>query len=277
MRFKISLNVQADDSGTVLPISYQFELASCVYRLLTTNYFRFRQWLESNGLSHSDDRQQKVYSISNLYIPKVQVDGDRLIIGVPRVQFWISFWPREGTADFVRKCFSDQTLLIGDKKTRVKFVVTAIEEMPTIEFTDQMEYLTLAPIVVIGMRPNGSLEYLDPQNPCYSQFAMEDLTERYGRLMRRPYDGPHDFKWELLAPPKRKGVTIYQGTPKERKVVGYMLRFRLTAPPELQEMAYETGLGDKINFGFGYVELLNNITKTRKEEKNSQEKGLIEK
>jgi CRISPR/Cas system endoribonuclease Cas6 (RAMP superfamily) len=30
---------------------------------------------------------------------------------------------------------------------------------------------------------------------------------------------------------------------------------------QLQQLGYEIGLGDKINFGFGYVELINKMAK----------------
>ena len=35
MRFKLVLSVQADLAGNVLPVSYQYELSSCVHRILT--------------------------------------------------------------------------------------------------------------------------------------------------------------------------------------------------------------------------------------------------
>ena len=44
--------------------------------------------------------------------------------------------------------------------------------------------------------------------------------------------------------------------PSPQKIVGYMLKFRLEMDPELQEFAYVSGLGDDINLGFGYVELI---------------------
>ena len=35
MRFKLVLSVQTELSGNILPVSYQYELSSCVHRILT--------------------------------------------------------------------------------------------------------------------------------------------------------------------------------------------------------------------------------------------------
>lgn len=261
MRFKIILSVCPEAFGTVLPISYQFELAACVNRLLTSNGERYQKWLYTNGLGPEDNLRQKLYSISNLYIPKIRVEGDRLNIGVPRVQFWLSFWPKNETESFVRQCVENQEVVLGDRRSKVMFVVESVNMVSPIEFGEVMEYMTLSPFVMIGMRPNRCLEYLSPENPVFFQFAVEELIERYERLHRSLYTGSREYKVELLSPVKRKGVCIRQYTPREMKVIGYMFRFRLTMAPELQQLAYETGLGDKINFGFGYLELLNKVAK----------------
>jgi CRISPR-associated endoribonuclease Cas6 len=65
----------------------------------------------------------------------------------------------------------------------------------------------------------------------------------------------------LLSPVKRKGVCLRYSSNKETKIIGYMFRFKLKMDAELQRLGYETGMGDKINFGFGYVELINKVSK----------------
>jgi CRISPR-associated endoribonuclease Cas6 len=261
MRFKIILEVQPEVFGSVLPISYQFELAACVNRLLTTDKERYGKWLAANGLTPEDNLHQKLYSISNLYIPKIRVENDRLEIAVPRVQFWISFQHENETEQYVRSCFEGSEVVLGDRVSRVKFNITSVVPISPIEYTEEMQYMTLAPIVVIGIRPDNTVEYLNPENPYFAQFIVEELIARYERLNRRNYTGSRDFKMEILSPVKRKGVCLRYSQNKESKIIGYMFRFSLKMDPELQKLGYETGMGDKINFGFGYVELINKMSK----------------
>lgn len=256
MRFKIILSV-SPDLGVVLPISYQCELSACVNRLLTGNQEYYNNWLQANELTQEDNLRQKLYSISNFYIPKIHVEGDRLKIMVPRIQFWISFHHETDTESYLRKCMEGQEVVIGDRRSRVKLLIDRIEPVTSIEFTETMDYMSLSPMVIIGMRSNNTLEYLDPENTFFAQFLVEELIDRYQQLMRKPFMGTKEFKFELLSTPKRKGVLVKPYTPQQIKIVGYMFKFRLTMDIELQKLAYNLGMGDKINFGFGYVELIN--------------------
>lgn len=257
MRFKFVLTLRPALHGNVIPISYQYELSACVNHLLTSDSEAFAAWLGANGLTPQDNLQRRVYAVSNLYVPRICVNGDRLQINVPRVQFWMSFMPTVDTEQYVRRCFADRQVVLGDRVSRVAFDVTDISVVSSVDYSEVMEYTTMSPIVVVGMRPNHRLEYLKPDNPVFAQFMYDELVERYEILHKRPYTGSTDFKMELLAPPKRKSVSIRRFTPQELSVVGYMMRLRLTMSPELQQLAYETGLGDKTNIGFGYIELLN--------------------
>jgi CRISPR-associated endoribonuclease Cas6 len=261
MRFKIILAVQPEVFGSILPISYQFELAACVNRLLTSNQERYKKWLDANGLTPEDNLHQKLYSLSNLYIPKIRVEGDRLDIAVPRVQFWISFHHEQGTEQFVHECFEGCEVVLGDRVSRVKFKVDNVLPISPIQYRETMEYMTLSPIVVIGIRPDNTVEYLSPENPYFAQFIVDELIARYERLNRTTYTGSKEFKMEVISPVKRKGVCLRYSPVKETKIIGYMFRFRLTMDVQLQQLGYEIGLGDKINFGFGYVELINKMAK----------------
>ena len=49
MRFKLVLSVQTELSGNILPVSYQYELSSCVHRILTEDRGAYEQWLGMNG------------------------------------------------------------------------------------------------------------------------------------------------------------------------------------------------------------------------------------
>ncbi len=256
MRLKITLEVLPLVSGNILPISYQFELASAFNRLIMSNMQAYEKWLFDNGLQPIDNIRQKVYSLSNLYVPKVYVVGDRLYINVPRIQFWVSFLPEVETREFLTQQLLDKQFSIGDSKSAVAFKIIAIDDISPVIFTEIMEYQSISPIVVKALRQNNSLDYLSPDNQFFSQFMIEELIDRWESFYKRSYDGDRTFQFTLLMQPRRKAVSIFTDTPHFQKVVGYMLKFRLQMSPVLQEFAYICGLGDDIGYGFGYVELL---------------------
>ena len=115
MRFKIVLLVRSEIYGNVLPVSYQFELSSCIYRKITENKTRYNDWLRKNGFEQDRNLRHKLFSLSNFYIPKIKVEEDRLFVLARKVQLWISFLPERETKEFVTELFRDQYLLIGDR------------------------------------------------------------------------------------------------------------------------------------------------------------------
>jgi len=256
VRFKITLEIDAAKFGNILPISYQYELVSATQKLLTSDNEFYENWLSLNRLNRQDAMQTNLYSISNLYVPKIFVEGDRLHINVPRIQFWISFYPTINTDELLKHSMLGQKMVIGDDKSSVAFVISDIQTVSPVKLSPIMEYQTLSPLVIVGLRPNQTIEYLSPRSLYFPQFMVDGLIERWEFLNGREFRGNRRYKFELLQPERRKAVTVFTESLKQQKIVGYMIKFRLYADPELQEIAYTLGLGDHLNLGFGYLELL---------------------
>lgn len=254
MRFKFSLLLIPEVSGDIIPISYQCQLMEKVDQMLTANADLYEQWLVANGLNQQNSNN--IYCVSNLYIPKIRVEGDRLKIEAPRIQFWLSSLAEVGLRDFLESSFLDQTISIGDATSSVTFKIDAIDDISPVVYDRVMEYQSLSPIVVKGLRPNGSLEYLSPTNYVFQQFLVESLIERWENYYNTQYYGNRKFRFFLLSQPHRKSVTILNGTKHETKEIGYMIKFRLELDPMLQDFAYNLGIGDDIQYGFGYIEML---------------------
>lgn len=256
MRFKITLEVVPETHGTVLPISYQYELSSAIDKLLIADYPLFSQWMAQNGLTAREFYEFRCYTVSNLYIPRIYVQGDRLQINVPRVQFWLSFYHEQGTRQFLQTILLDKTIVVGDRRSAVQFRISGIDDISPVVYNEVMEYQTLSPLVIIGIRPNQTVEYLQPQNVYFARFMVDELIQRWEFLNHRPFDGDRGYHFQLMAPERRKVVTIDAPELSNNRVVGFMLKFRLIMDPRLHEIAYVCGLGDHINYGFGFLELL---------------------
>lgn len=256
MRFKIVLDVNHGVSGSTLPISYQLELSAAVNRLLTSDYLEYNNWLKLNNIDAELPLKMKVYSLSNLYIPNIVVTGNRLTIRAKKVQFWISFLPEVGTEEYLRNSLMSQIFSIGDKISRVQFIVSDIQPVsPVTEFSEQMDYISMSPVTVMAYDQDNRIEYLSPDDEDFLPFLVDGALERYELYYGKSWDGEINPSIEFLDMPRRKMISINSMTPKQYRVVCYMLRFRLKLPVELQRFVYTAGIGDKINYGFGYLEL----------------------
>ena len=256
MRFKLVLAVKSESFGNILPVSYQYELSATVYRRIRENYEAYLHWLSSNGFAPVDDFRNRLFSFSNLYIPRIRVEGDRLHILVKKVQMWISFLPVRGTRAFVEQLFSGTTFVLGDRRSRVELAVEEIIDCPSPEFGVEAEYLALSPIVFMVARSNRSMEYIGPDYPTYADCFYHSILGKYERIFGRPFEGDARFSWSTLSEPKRKGIFMMRFTPDESKVIGYMYKFKVAMDPLLHQIMYETGIGEKVNLGFGCVEVL---------------------
>lgn len=243
-------------SGKVLPISYQGELAKAFRKMLTEDQATYNAWLHMNGFDSANDGHLQFYSLSNFYVPKILVFEDRLQINVPRIQFWASFLPEQGTREMLEKLLKERTFSVGDSKSAVTFRVMDISLVSPVRFMERMEYQSLAPVVIKALRENQSLEYLSPQNPYYAQFLYDSLVDRWEQFFQCPFEGIRGFRFTVLAPARRKSVNVITEAGEARREVGYMLKFRLEMDPVLQEFAYLLGIGDDRDYGFGYLELL---------------------
>lgn len=254
MRFKIVLLVNKDIYGNVLPINYQSELINAVKYLINYDKISYQKWLSDNNIDKHVDYNP--FSVSNLYIPKLHVQKDRLTIQLPRIQFWISFHHEVNTEALLIKSFLNKEIVISDNQSAVSFTVESIEPLEQIEFKETMLYQSISPITVSGLNEYQELNWLEPNNPYFAQFIFEELIERWESINKKSFDGSRDYSFRLLADPKRKTSGEYIGKRFMRKCVSYMLKFEITMDVSLQEIAFDLGIGDKVSDGYGYLELL---------------------
>ncbi|WP_455499107.1 CRISPR-associated endoribonuclease Cas6 [Coprobacter sp.] len=256
MRFKLIFTVKSEYSGNVLPVSYQYELSSCIHRMLTGNKELYEQWLRINGFLPEMNIRYRLFSISNFYIPKIKVEADRLFILAKRVQLWISCLPERCTEEFINTLFAGKSLLIGDRHTQVELQVDDIIKTDVKTYPETISYLSLSPIVFVHVRANRSVEYISPDIPGYNEILLNHILEKYRYFYGKDFTGDTNFNFELLTEPKRKGIFIKRFTRDESKIIGYMYKFKLTLHPVLHQLIHNTGLGDKVNLGFGCIEIL---------------------
>jgi len=253
VRFKLTLNIDKQAFGNILPINYQYEQSACIYRILFSGDKEYASWLHNNGFQ-TDNKQFKFFNYSPFIISSYERIDNRLLIYSDTVEWYITFLPDKSTESFIRGIFTDRVFQIGDKKSKVQFKVQSIEALPPVTYRPEMTFQTLSPICIARKEESGRTTYLPPTDPYAKQSILYSLMEKYKIYYNKPYAGDitaYDFK--VLNQPKEKLITIKAGTPDEIKVKGYNCLFKINLPEELMSVLYETGIGIKGSQGFGMV------------------------
>ncbi len=255
MRFKLTLSLRKTDNNT-LPLNYQYELSSWIYKVLNNGSPEFSRWLHEKGYA-DDHKSFKLFTFSNLDVPARNVNGDRMEIRCREISLVVSIFTEEMIGHFITGLFQDQEFRLGDRISQVALRVTIIERLTDPVFTDQMRFRPKSPILISFLYPGERYaRYLRPDHPDYQKLIFRNLKEKYRTINGRE----HSFKetdgvFNLLSVPKMKGIVIKAGTSHESKIIGYLFDFRIHAPAELIRFGYYTGFGEKNSLGFGCAEV----------------------
>ena len=253
MRFKLNLRVNKNIYGNLLPISYQYELSSCIYKTIAKSDNFYARWLHDNGFTNHNKRF-KMFVFSNLF-PNCKALGDRMCILSDTMHLFLSFLPEKSTEEFVKGIFLDNLLNLGDGKSKVQFQVENIEALSTPNLHNYI-FQTLSPVNVSVKRENASIEYVSPERDDYGKMLINNLKEKYLAFYGKAFVGDDSYEFELLSPPKPRLITIKAYTSEMTKVKGFNYHFRIKADDALMHIMYEAGLGEKNSTGFGMVEIV---------------------
>lgn len=263
MRFKLTLTFDRATYGNIIPVNYQYELSGWIYRTLAKGDQAYSTWLHQNGFLQGR-KQFRLFTFSNLQIPKFQIEGDRLIVLSDRAYLHLSFLPARSTEEFIKGLFSSQSFALGDRLSKIQCFVQSVELVESPVFEPVMSFRTLSPMVLSGHLENGKPTYISPEDPQASQLIYNNLCAKYQAFYGQPYptnstesvsiDKASIASFKLLAPPRRKKITIKAHTSQQTYIVSYHSHFQISLPQELTHILYETGVGEKGSMGFGMVE-----------------------
>lgn len=277
MRFKLILNVEKQARGTLLPLNYQYELASAIYKILANADQQYSDWLHKNGFMFENRKSFKLFTFSRFKIEKRRIvkGSDRLQILSDSVEWELSFLPQQATRDFIQGVFSNRVFEIGDRKSSVLFSVREIVRVDPPEFREEMTFRTMSPLCLRKTDQNREVDYLSPEEEVASFVLFNGLKDKY-RLSLQPqvsgnesvsadsenvFADSSDISIEncgltVLDEPKSVLVKIKANTPEETFVRGFICTFRVRAPKELMRVMYEGGAGSLCSLGFGCLRVI---------------------
>jgi CRISPR-associated endoribonuclease Cas6 len=257
MRFELVLSLIPKERGTLLPLNYQYELSSWIYKVLNYGDPIFSEWLHTMGYK-SKEKPFKLFTFSNLEIPTFQLNGDLLKIDSNEIKFIISFLTDDAISPFITGLFKERHLVLGNKSHQVAFNVSQVIGQPKLEIAETMRFQTISPLFVDEFNPStGKTNHLSPDACNYSALIHNTLKEKY-RAFYNQEPNPEWPETKIIAAnkPKSKLITIKSDTPEMTKIKAYNFQFSVTGQPELITVGYYGGFGRLGSQGFGCVEKL---------------------
>lgn len=257
MRFKLTLQIEPQVSGREIPINYQYELASVIYKIIANGDERYSAILHKEGFV-STTKHFKLFTFSNLIAPyrgiELKKGTDRLIVNADNVDWYLGFIPDESTQLFIQGVFKDQQFRLADDISGAWFKICEIQLLPNLECNKDMVFETISPVTVTQKLEGEKYgTFISPSDPAYCTGLLTGLVERYKAIYGKQYKGEQFCRMTVLNEPKSSLITIKRGTPAETRVRGYRYRFQIDLPQELMEIAYECGLGERGSMGFGMI------------------------
>lgn len=263
MQFKITF--QVEQPGQLLPLSYQYELSAWLYRLMGSSQSGFSDFLHDKGYI-SGNKRFKLFTFSNLHVPKYEILDDRMKINCTEIHFIVSFLVEQAATELIIGLFTNQSLKLGDRISQVSLRVREAALLPPIQLTaNTIKLRTISPLLVSApsLKENGRLnhDYLHPTDEGYESFFFKNLLEKYHAAQQHnlvaPIDCKAPMKIKLLSDkPRKRGIKIKAFTPQETKIIGYDFDFEITAPTELIRLGLVAGFGGENALGFGASRLI---------------------
>jgi CRISPR-associated endoribonuclease Cas6 len=246
--------------GDLLPINYQYELGSWVYRTLNQGDEGYAQFLHADGYGW-EGKKYKLFTFGQLKPEKYEIGGDRMKILSPVVKGIFSFYTESGSENMIRGLFEQNRLSLGDRKSQVNWPVRNVEVLPNPIQGSKALFKCLSPLVVSEVRlQNGKKmsQYLSPQDEGYAVRFLDNLAHKY-QAARPQTPLPDTKEWSLKVlsqAPKSKLSKLKADTPQETLIRGYLFDFELSAPAEVLRFGQEAGFGEKNSMGFGCCQVL---------------------
>jgi len=265
MRLKFKLNYRGANN---LPINYNYFLSSSIYELLRFGKPEFSKFLHDKGY-RLNNKSYKLFTFALLFEKFTIEEGSfkllspslKLIVSSPLIEDFLK--------TMVISSFKKQIFELSIKSEKFIFDIQQIERLPHPNFKEEMKFLMLTPMVLSTFDDSPSknnqyyLRYFDNINLINKVFN-NNLKNKFKLIKQKEYKGNGvTFEWDksyiknALARRKKitKKITIYSSNNKI-DVIGNLAPFYLKGDPQLMEIGYEAGFGEKNSMGFGMAKAI---------------------
>lgn len=250
-----------------MPINYQHFLTAVIYQTIARASSEHADWLHDKGYGAGTGLFKHFTFSKLLSTPKPEIKNG-CIRFPPDLTWFISIHTPKTLEHFIIGLFEKQEFWLEspDKVLRVVTVETLAEP----EFTEQMTFTTLSPVLVKQPKSDQKLppDFIFPDHPNFAQILTKNLINKYVSLndgkagdfvMSKPFECTPD--WDYV---KRRGgiqkitklITLYEGKPEMTQNRAFECPLMLSGDVRLIRTAYESGLGHENAMGFGMIEII---------------------
>ena len=258
MRFRLTLH---NPTATPMAYNYNYLLMAWIYGRLQLADESYSRWLHQEGYKDEQTGKSfKYYTFSpffyeggknNYSAPK---GSELMTIHAKILYLDLSFFVDEAAEKFIVGVFRDQKLELFNDRFRAEFTITQISTLESPKFEETMEYKATSPICIMDMSKTRNKE-LAPIDPKFKELLALNLISKHEIYTNTKVD-TKEVQFELTSDPKylkSKLWTIKEKSKAESTILGYQnFSFKLTAPIEIQKIAYFGGIGRYCSEGMGF-------------------------
>ena len=258
---RIKLTLFPANGKVILPVSYNYFLTSLIYKIIHNSSKDYSRFLHDEGYKLGESKKGfKLFTYSMLTGKRHRIDGDRIIFENTHVQWQISSPVHDFIQHLVTGVFAEgQEIKIGQEHNESKFLIKRVETLPRPEFKGMMKFTCLSPVTVSKVAGLNNLSglnchYLRPWEDGFTE-AIKNNLEKKCKLLHGKDTKDSDFKITIDAEymNKKSGKITKNINFKNTNIIGFMAPFEVTGSPELIEIGYEAGFGEKGSMGFGMI------------------------
>jgi CRISPR-associated endoribonuclease Cas6 len=283
---RIKLTLFPANGKVILPVSYNYFLTSLIYKIIHNSSEDYSRFLHDEGYRLGESKKGfKLFTYSRLTSKKFKIGGGKIIFLNNHVEWQISSPLDNFIQHLVTGVFAEgQELEIGHINNRSsrsnslnglsglnRFLIERIETLPRPEFKENMRFICLSPITVSKVscptlekggeggfiRSSDSLRpchYLRPWEEGFSEAIRNNLIKKFKLVYGKDINDP-DFKIKIDTDymNRKSGKITKNINFKGTNIIGFMSPFEVAGSPELIEIGYEAGFGEKGSMGFGMV------------------------
>jgi CRISPR-associated endoribonuclease Cas6 len=256
---RIRLNLKQKKDNQIIPINYQYNISSFIYRTMEKSDSFYSQWLHDNGYANGS-KKFKFFTFSFLNIPEREINNNTLIVKSPYISLIVSLPFDESAMHFITGLFSEQTLKIYNEQYQAEFLVKTVEALPDPKFTSQMKFRARTPLILKSPNTDKhTFTYIGPDHILFPILLKRNLHEKYITkclTFNKTVQSEGIEEVKAFGDFKPKLITIRENRKEETKVKGYLCSFEITGNPEVIKVGYEAGFGCNNSLGFGFAEVI---------------------
>jgi CRISPR-associated endoribonuclease Cas6 len=292
---RIKLTLFPANGKVVLPISYNYFLTSLIYKIIHNSSEDYSRFLHDEGYKLGESKKGfKLFTYSMLTSKKFKIGGEKIIFLNSHVQWQISSPLDNFIQHLVTGVFAEgQGIEIKPGLNGPsRFLIERVETLSKPEFKKTMRFTCLSPITVSKVTGSPTLEgggeggfygkasedsprplrervrvrgdteklrchYLRPWEDGFTEAVRNNMIKKY-KLVHGKNIEDSEFKIKIDTDymNRKSGKITKNINFKGTNIIGFMAPFEVTGSPELVEIGYEAGFGEKGSMGFGMVKQL---------------------